>query len=75
MIGKIRKLICDLYLNQKALVRLGEERTEKYVIGGGLCQGYLFSILLLSIYAVIDSLLERQDGWEESKRRENILLK
>src|SRR5277367_4187123 len=46
-----RKMISELYLNQEAVIRVGDEESEPAIIGRGVRQGCPLSPLLFSIYA------------------------
>ena len=59
-----RRLICELYLNQQAVVRLGNDHTENCEVGRGVRQGCLLSPILFSIY-VERMMLEAMDSLEE----------
>ena len=56
-----RRLICELYLHQEAVVRLGGEQTDPCEVGRGVRQGCLLSPLLFSIY-VERMMMEAMDG-------------
>ena len=51
-------------MNQSAVVRIGEEITEKCTIGRGVRQGCLLSPVLFNIYGemLIQEALQDQDG-------------
>ena len=51
-----RKLICELYTKQQAVVRVVQEETNPCIIGRGEGQGCSLSPLLFSIYA--DKMME-----------------
>ena len=60
-------MITSLYMNQSAVVRIGEEITEKCTIGRGVRQGCLLSPVLFNIYGemLIQEALQDQDGGVE----------
>ena len=59
-----RRMIASLYMNQSAVVRIGEEITKKCTIGKGVRQGCLLSPVLFNIYGemLIQEALQDQDG-------------
>ena len=62
---KDRNLIADLYLKQTAVVRIGEELSEKALLGRGVRQGCPLSRLLFHIYIeelVREAMEKTQEG-------------
>ena len=60
-----RRMIATLYMNQSAVVRVGDETTEKCTIGRGVRQGCVYlSPVLLDIYRemLIQEALEVLEG-------------
>ena len=53
-----------LYAGQEVTVRTGDETTDWFQIGKGVCQGCIFSPCLFSFYA---EYIMRNAGLEESK--------
>ena len=44
-------LLRNLYAGQEATIRIGHETTDWFQIGKGVCQGYILSPCLFSLYA------------------------
>ena len=59
-----RKLICELYMKQEAVVRVMDEETDSCAVGRGVRQGCTLSPLLFSIYAE-RMMAEALDGINE----------
>src|SRR5438132_2637350 len=59
-----RRLIRNLYLNQKAIVRIQQEYSDEGEIGRGVRQGCSLSPLLFNIYAEA-IMVEAMEGIEE----------
>ena len=60
-----RKLIWELYVNQKALIQVGEEMTEPAEIGQGARQGGTLSSILFNVYVqflINEAMEENNDG-------------
>jgi len=69
-----RKMISELYLNQEAVIRVGDEESEPAIIGRGVRQGCPLSPLLFSIYAEV-MMVEALDTIEEGVRVGGELVK
>src|SRR5277367_1279237 len=69
-----RKMISELYLNQEAVIRVGDEESEPAIIGRGVRQGCPLSPLLFSIYAEV-MMAEALDTIEEGVRVGGELVK
>ena len=54
----------NLYAGQEATVRTGDETTDWFQIGKGVCQGCIFSPCLFNFYA---EYIMRNAGLEEAK--------
>src|ERR1041385_1407630 len=61
---KDRRLIMNLYMNQKAVVKVMQEYSEESDMGRGVRQGCCMSPLLFSIYAE-SMMIEAMEGIEE----------
>ena len=59
-----RKLVMNLYLQQRAVVKVMQEFTEESEIGRGVRQGCCLSPLLFNLY-VEEMMLEAMEGIEE----------
>lgn len=69
-----RRLILNLYMNQKAVVKVQQELSEESDIGRGVRQGCCMSPLLFNIYA--EAMMEEaMDGIEEGIKIGGKLLK
>ena len=59
-----RRLICNLYINQEAIIRVGNGDSRPATIGQGLRQGCLLSPVLFLVYSEM-MMFEAMDGIEE----------
>ena len=70
-------LLRNLYASQEATVRTGHGTTDWFQIGKGVCQGYILSPCLFSLYAEyimrIARLNEAQAGIKIARRNINNL--
>ena len=68
----------NLYAGQEATVRTGDETTDWFQIGKGVCQGCIFSPCLFNLYAVYimrnAGLEEAQAGTKIARRNINNLI-
>ena len=69
-----RRLIMNLYLNQKAIVRIQQEYSDEGEIGRGVRQGCSLSPLLFNIYAEA-MMVEAMEGIEEGIKVGGKLIK
>src|SRR5438132_2700983 len=69
-----RRLIMNLYLNQKAIVRIQQEYSDGGEIGRGVRQGCSLSPLVFSIYAEA-MMVEAMEGIEEGIKVGGKLIK
>jgi Reverse transcriptase (RNA-dependent DNA polymerase) len=69
-----RRLILNLYMNQKAVVKIQQEFSEEGEIGRGVRQGCCMSPLLFNIYAEA-MMVEAMEGIEEGIKIGGKLLK
>ena len=53
-------LLRNLYAGQEATVRTGHGETDWFLIGKGVCQGYILSSCLFNVYT---ELIMRMLGW------------
>ena len=66
-VAKSRNLTCflrNLYAGQEATVRTGNETTDWFQIGKGICQGCILSPCLFNLYA---EYIMRNAGLEEAQ--------
>ena len=61
-----RRLICELYIKQEAVVRIMNEESESYAIGRGVRQGCTLSPLLFSIFA--ERMVASREDWITSMK-------
>ena len=59
-----RRLIMNLYMNQKAVIKIQQEVSDECEIGSGVRQGCCMSPLLFNIYAEA-MMIEAMEGIEE----------
>ena len=57
-------LLRNLYAGHEATVRTGQETTDWFQIGKGVCQGYILSSCLINLYA---EYIMRNTGLEEAQ--------
>ena len=69
-----RRLIANLYMHQKAVVKVREEFSEQSDIGRGVRQGCCMSPLLFTLYAET-MMIEAMEGVEEGIKVGGKLLK
>jgi hypothetical protein len=69
-----RRLIMNLYMNQKAVVKIQQEFSDESEIGRGVRQGCCMSPLLFNIYAEA-MMMEAMEGIEEGIKIGGNLLK
>src|SRR5438034_11188590 len=69
-----RRLIMNLYLNQKAIVRIQQEYSDEGEIGRGVRQGCSLLPLLFNIYAEA-MMVETMEGIEEGIKVGGNLIK
>ena len=62
-------LLRNLYAGQEATVRTGHETTDWFQIGKGVCQGCIFSVGFLNLYA---EYIIRNAGLDEAQARIKI---
>ena len=66
---RLPSLLRNLYAGQEATVRTGHGTTEGFQIGKGVCQGYILSPCLLTLYA---DYIMRNAGLDEAQAGINI---
>ena len=71
---KDRRLIMNLYMNQKAVVKIQQDCSDESEIGRGVRQGCCISPLLFNIYAEA-MMMEAMEGIEEGVKIGGNLLK
>ena len=69
-----RRLICNLYINQEAIIRVGNGDSRPATIGQGLRQGCLLSPILFLVYSEM-MMIEAMDGIEEGVKVGGKLIK
>src|SRR6476661_352103 len=69
-----RRMICELYMNQEAVVRMAGGESDSGIIGRGVRQGCQLSPLLFSIYAEM-MMKEALENAEEEVRVGGELIK
>src|SRR5437870_2904966 len=69
-----RRLIMNMYLNKKAIVRIQQEYSDEGKIGRGVKQGCSLSPLLFNIYAEA-MMVEAMEGIKEGIKVEGKLIK
>ena len=57
-------LLRNLYAGQEATVRTGHGTTDWFIIGKGVCQGYILSPCLFNLYA---EYIMRNSGLKEAQ--------
>src|SRR6478609_276624 len=73
-IGRDRRMISELYMNQVAVVRITGGESDSSIIGRGIRQGCPLSLLLFSIYAEM-TMKEALENVEEGIRVGGELIK
>ena len=66
-----RRMICSLYMEQTATVRVGEECSEPSVVCRGVRQGCCLSPLLFTVYAemmMLEAMEDIDEGVEAGGR-------
>ena len=66
---RLPSLLRNLYAGQEATVRTGHGTTDGFQIGKGVCQGYILSPCLLTLYA---DYIMRNAGLDEAQAGINI---
>ena len=62
---KHRRLLSDLYMRQKVVIRIANEESDPGTTGPGVRQGCQISPLLFSIYAEVKMIEAMENGEEE----------